>query len=213
VSETIELHPRLRQRALFIAGCLSFVAGGAFIVVVGEDLEKVVGLACAVFGAWALVIWLRRMRDDRAIVLSAHGLRPATGGEIPWADIEDVGVFAHRRAKGVGVRLRSVERYAASFTDADRRLLERRVTGMRALGGVAGAAQQVSAPFDEDAGELTRIAGDRSLSTLAGMIAFSRETFGYDWTFGALELDRSPEAFATLLREHAARASTPVSAG
>ena len=57
---------------------------------------------------------------------------------------------------------------------------------------------------DEDRRSLNEIAGDASLSTVAGIIVFARKHFGYDWTIGALELDRSPAQFVALLNEHRA---------
>jgi len=54
--------------------------------------------------------------------------------------------------------------------------------------------------LDEDCRSLTEIAGDESLSTVAGTMAFARKQFGYDWTIGALELDRSPAQFVALIK-------------
>jgi hypothetical protein len=149
-------------------------------------------------------------------VLSPEGLRTPFGSEIPWADIDDVATLRYRRTTLVGIRLRSAARFIASFTDEERALLARNAKRMRLFAGATSATQlagfDATQPdsydvlVDEDVKELDGIAGDKSLSSVAGIIAFARKHFGYDWTFGALELDRPPAEFVALLNEYRAAA-------
>jgi hypothetical protein len=94
---------------------------------------------------------------------------------IPPADIDGVGLVKYKRTTLVGLRLRNTERFIASFTDEERAALSRSAKRLRVFARSTAAAQL---------GTL--------LSTVDGLIAFARKHFGYDWTIGALELDRSP---------------------
>jgi hypothetical protein len=190
LSGTLEIRPGPLRQFAVIAGCLLFVGCGVLLVLTGPLFQKVIGLAAGAFFGWALVTAIRRFRSRRAIVLSPSGLRPALGGEMPWDDIEEVGTFKYRHNTLVGIRLSSRERFVASFTEAERRRLARTNAAVRVLGGI----------FRPD------IAADSSLSSVEGTMDFARRNYGCDWTFGALELDRSPREFAALLRERVASA-------
>jgi hypothetical protein len=192
-SETLEIRPGPLRQAAVVAIALAFVATGVFLVLDGHGFQKVIGVLAGVFFGWLLVLSIRRFHQRRAIMLTPTGLRPALGGEIPWDDIEDVDTFKYRRNTMVGVRLRDRERFVASFTDAERRSLARTNTALRVLGGAFSPS----------------IATDSSLSSVEGTMDFARRHYGCDWTFGALELDRSPKEFVALLRERitSARAS------
>jgi len=93
-----------------------------------------------------------------------------------WEDIEAVTTFKFNRNTMVGVTLSSPERFVASYTEDERRSLARTNAVLRVFGGIFSPA----------------IATDSNLSTVEGTLDFARRNFGCDWTFGALELDRSP---------------------
>jgi hypothetical protein len=186
-SETLEIRPGPVRQLAVVAGCLLFVACGVFLVLTGRVLQIAIGVVAGLFFAWTLVRAIGRFRRHRAIVLSPSGLGPAMGGEIPWDDIHDVTTVKYRHNTLVGVRLSSRERFVASFSEAERRSLARTNAVLRVFGGV----------FRPD------IATDSGLSSVEGTMDFSRREYGCDWTFGALELDRSPREFAALLREYA----------
>jgi hypothetical protein len=195
-----------------------FAAGGVYLTLTGEGAERAIGVLAVVFAVWALLAFRQRFRSRASIVLSPAGLRLPLGGEIPWQDLGDVGLIEYKRATLVGLRLRSTERFIGSFTDEERAALARNAKRLRMFSRTTAAAQlgtfDASDPggydvlIDEDRKSLNAIAGDASLATVAGTIAFARKHFGYDWTIGALELDRSPAQFVALLDEHRARSAT-----
>jgi hypothetical protein len=215
---TREIRPRLlRLLAVLIAGLALFVGGGAYLVLSMDGPERFIGVMSILFGLWALVAWWQRIRSQATIVLSPQGLRTAVGGEIPWADIDHVATVRHRRTTLVGIRLRSAERFAASFSEHELAELARKVAQLRLIARGFSSAQLATFDptqpdtydvlVDEDRLTLDKIAGDDSLSSIAGMIAFSRAHFdGYDWTIGAVELDRPAAAFVALLNEYRASA-------
>jgi hypothetical protein len=215
---TREIRPRLlRLLAVLIAGLALFVVGGAYLVLSMDGPDRFIGVMSIVFGLWALVAWGQRIRSRAAIVLSPEGLRTAVGGEIPWGDIDDVATLRHRRTTLVGIRLRSAERFAASFSEQELAALTRKGAQLRLIARGFSSAQVATfnptqpdsydVLVDEDRLTLDKIAGDDSLSSIAGMIAFSRAHFeGYDWTISSVELDRPAAAFVALLNEYRAGA-------
>jgi hypothetical protein len=203
---------RTQVKMVFYSGL--FVATGVFVALSGDGAERVIGALAVLFAMWALISFWRRFRTRAAIVLSGTGLRLPLGGEIPWADLDDVGVVRFKGTKLVGLRLRSTERFIASFTDRERAALGRNTRWLRMFARGVGAAQlgtfNVADPgsydvlVDQDRKSLNEIAEDSSLSTVTGVIAFSRKRYGYDWTLGSIELDRSPAQFVALLDERRA---------
>ena len=211
--------PSRRSQLKMVCYAGVFAAGGVYVALVGDGAERAIGGLAAVFALWALIAFWRRFRTHAGIVISDAGIRLPLGGQIPWADISDVGVIKYKRTSLVGLRLRSTERFIASFTETERAALARNAKGLRLLARGTAAAQlgtfKLTDPgsydvlVDEDRHSLTEIAGDESLSTVAGTIAFARKEFGYDWTIGALELDRSPAQFVALLNQHLAASGRP----
>jgi hypothetical protein len=203
--------PSRRAQVKMVCYSGVFAAGGVYVALSGDGGARVIGALAAVFAMWALISFWRRFRSHAAIVLSGTGLRLPLGGEIAWADLDDVGVVKYKGTKLVGLRLRSTERFIASFTDRERAALGRNARWLRMFSRGIGAAQlatfKVADPgsydvlVDEDRRSLDEIAKDRSLSTVAGTIAFARKHYGYDWTLGSIELDRSPAQFVALLNE------------
>jgi hypothetical protein len=191
-----------------------FAAGGVYLALTGDGAERAIGVLATIFALWALLAFRQRFRTHAAIVLSRAGLRLPVGGEIPWADIDDVGLVKYKRTTLVGLRLGNTERFIASFTDEERAALSRSAKRLRVFARSTAAAQlgtfnatdpgSYDVLVDEDRKSLNEIADDSSLSTVDGLIAFARKHFGYDWTIGALELDRSPAQFVVLLNEHRA---------
>jgi hypothetical protein len=214
--------PSRRAQVKMVCYAALFAAGGIYLAVAGDGAERVIGVLAAGFAVWALIAFWRRFRTHAAIVISDAGMRLPLGGEIAWADIEDVGLVRYKRTTLVGLRLRSTERFIGSFTEAERAALARNAKGLRLFARGTAAAQlgtfhatdpgSYDVLVDEDRRSLNEIAGDESLSTVAGTIAFARKQFGYDWTIGALELDRSPAEFVALLNRHLASPgrATPV---
>jgi hypothetical protein len=214
--------PSRRSQLKFVAYAAVLAAGGVYVALSGDGAERPVGVIAAVFAVWMMVAFWRRFRTHAAIVISDEGLRLPLGGQIPWADIERVGLVRYKRTTLVGLWLRSPDRFIASFTEAERATLARTAKGLRLIARGASMAQlgtfsptnpgSYDVLVDDDRKSLDAIAGDTSLSTVAGTIAFARKQFGCDWTIGALELDRSPAEFVALLNEHLAAPgrATPV---
>jgi hypothetical protein len=214
--------PSRRSQVKFVTYAAVFAAGGVYVALSGNGAERAVGVFAVVFAIWATIAFWRRFRAHAAIVISDEGMRLPLGGQIAWADIERVGLVKYKRATLVGLWLRSTDRFIASFTEAERAALARNAKGMRVIARGTSMAQlgtfsptnpgSYDVLVDEDRRSLDELAGDKSLSGVAGTIAFARKQFGCDWTIGALELDRSPAAFVALLNEHLAspERATPV---
>lgn len=180
-------------------GAMLFAGLGLYICVASPDLgTKIIGLVCVLFfgGGFAVLLW-KKLRDPIVLTLTEDGIKPQSGGFIPWEDFEAVGVGRIAGAPGgtkvIGIRLKSYEGYLASFTPEQIRVM--RATA--AAGKFTGSVLRRAAPrpaFNYGGGGL------QALSTLPqqdipGMLQWSRAmSGGWDVTF-------SPHLFKGRARE------------
>lgn len=169
-------------------GAMVFVGLGLYICVASPDLGgKIIGLVCVLFfGGGFAVLLCKKLRDPVVLSLSEDGIKPQSGGFIPWGDFEAVGIGRIEGAPGgtkvIGIRLKSYEGYLASFTPEQLRLA--RATA--AAGEFTGAVLQGAAPrsaLRRNRGGLQALAGlpQRDVS---GMLQWSRGmSGGWDVTF------------------------------
>ena len=110
--ETVAVYAdRKALRRYFLIG-VGFVVIGVVITFGGHP---VVGPVCAVFfGAVATMYGMRYLNPKPLYELSPAGLRPWTGGLVPWRDVEDVGAGVLGRYPIVGVRLSDYLPYVRS---------------------------------------------------------------------------------------------------
>lgn len=172
------------------AGCLAFVLLGLFIIdIAGSNFGKTVGVISIVFfGAGGGFAVLRMLRVPVVLTLSEEGILVQAGGFIPWDDVEEIGTgrtgAGPAGPKIIGIRLKSSERYIASFTPEEQRLMR----GTARAGRVAGAALR-NAPMRS-----TR-RGARQLGSLpqrdpAAMVQWVRNVSGWDVTLSPLVFGR-----------------------
>jgi hypothetical protein len=95
-----------------ICGLFALVA--VWMIATGNVL---VGLVCLIFfGGVGLAAFVPRLMNPKPLFeLTPAGLRPLSGGVVPWQDIEDVGIGILPRAGGVvGLRLSDYTTYVQS---------------------------------------------------------------------------------------------------
>ena len=170
-------------------GAMVFVGLGAYMCIAAPGLgAKIIGLVCVLFfgGGFALLLW-KKLRDPIVLTLTEDGIKPQSGGFIPWEDFEAVGIGrieggAPGGTKVIGIRLKSYEGYLASFTPEERRLAR----AAAVAGKFTGAVLQGAAP--RPALRRNR-SGLQALSALPqrdipGMLQWSRDmSGGWDLTF------------------------------
>lgn len=167
--------------------CIPFVAAGAMIMMgAGNALWKMAaGLLCIIFfgGGYLAVLWTK-LRAPVVLTLSEDGLRPQSGGFIPWEDFEAVGTGQIPGGPGgskiIGIRLKSLERYAASFTPAQVRLMR----GTARVGKAAGTRL----PAAPGSGMRSGQAALRSLPQQdpAEIVLWNRAVTGWDVSFSPM---------------------------
>jgi hypothetical protein len=111
--ETVAVYASRQQVTRNAIGCGVFVLIGVLMMVDGNLL---LGLVCAiVFGLGLLACVPRLLQSKPVFELTPAGLRPQSGGVVPWQDVEDVAVGLMPRIGGVvGVRLSDYTAYVGS---------------------------------------------------------------------------------------------------
>ena len=165
-----------------------FAAAGVYLWVTSPGWGfKILGLVCVLFfgGGYGAVV-VKQLLDPIVLELSVDGIRPQSGGLIPWEDFEAVGLGRIDAAPGgtpvIGIRLKSYEGYIASLTANEKRLartaaVTAKLTGSLLRRSVPGTALR------------RRRSGLRALAGLPqrdipGMLQWSRAmSDGWDLTF------------------------------
>lgn len=177
----------VRLLALGLLAAL-FAALGVIILIASPEWgPKIIGLVCVLFfggGYGALVV--KKLRNPTVLELSVDGIKPQSGGFIPWEDFEASGLGRVEGARGgtkvIGIRLKSYAGYLASLTPEQIRLV--RATAV--AGKFTGSVLRRSAPgaaLRRSNGGLQSLAGlpQRDIS---GMLECSRAVSGgWDLTF------------------------------
>lgn len=172
----------------FGLGCAAFVAVGVFLLLGDGWGGKLAGLAAILFfgvgGGYAL--W-KKARESAILTLTPEGILVHTGGFLPWEDFEAAGMGRVPGVPGgtsvLGIRMKSYERYAASFTPEQLRLAR----GAAKAGALAGSALP-------SAGTILDPRGPEALRSLPQhdlreMLHWNRELTGWDVSFSPLLFD------------------------
>ena len=138
----------VRLLALGLLAAL-FAALGVIILIASPEWgPKIIGLVCVLFfggGYGALVV--KKLRNPTVLELSVDGIKPQSGGFIPWEDFEASGLGRVEGARGgtkvIGIRLKSYAGYLASLTPEQIRLV--RATAV--AGKLTGSVLRRSAPI------------------------------------------------------------------
>jgi hypothetical protein len=182
-----EVRPKMRRNAILVAlGCGVSTIVGFLTIFSGKGI--LIGfLAVIFFGGGGLYAIPKMLRRDVSMVLSFQGLQlrwPQGQAFVPWADVEQVGIVSIASSKGVGIRLRSYDRY---LNDMSPELAEFSVKRLPYLKLVSRAACLLGAPSFGNVG------------TLAEALMWSRANLGYDLVLPWADLDRPAEKFIDLL--------------
>ncbi len=173
------------EAALFALGTFVFVVIGSFLLRSGGIAGFVFGALVIAFftGGFVLVVLPARKRGLAHLTLTRDGLELASGGRIPWADVESVDVVDHP-AKMVTLRLRSYDAYLASGPDNGAMLgfLRPFAHVLRVVPALKRFATEVRGPADE--------------------LRWNRETYGFDVGVSPMWLDRSPHEFVDLVERY-----------
>ena len=142
-----------RGLVTLVLGCAAFVAIGVFLLLDDGWAGKLAGLAAVLFfglcGGYAL--W-KSLREPALLTLTPEGVRVHSGGFLPWADFEAAGMGRVPGAPGgtevLGIRMKSCERYAASFTSEQLRLARGAAKGGQLSGASLPSAGILSAAVE-----------------------------------------------------------------
>ena len=195
------------QVPMFAGGCLVFVAVGVALILVGlrAGLTGFVlvplGLLSIVFFGGLLILQLPDQLRGRRVRLDVRGIAISRAGEtltLPWSQVVDVRVVTLERNHIVGLLLRDPARAAREAPAA--------ATGgggaVRWLVAGTGAGMRRVLPGS--------VPGDPgSASTAAGMLAYNRESFGFDVGLGWADRDRPADELLELIERYRAHAATP----
>lgn len=170
-------------------GAIIFAGMGLYIFVSSTGLgAKIIGLVCVLFfgGGFALLLW-KKLRDPIVLTLTEDGIKPQSGGFIPWEDFEAVGIGrieggAPGGTKVIGIRLKSYEGYLASFTPGELRLVRASVVAGKYTGAVLqGAAPRTALRRNHSGLQALSALPQRDIP---GMLQWSRDmSGGWDLTF------------------------------
>jgi hypothetical protein len=179
--------PSTPKRALVIAGGVAFTALGVFMLVSGPSVVEVVGavLCIVFFGGGTVAFIVKLSRTTTALVLSPQGLHPMSGGLVPWEDYEGVGLGRVSGTLVIGIRLRSYDSYIASLTPEQATVAARAGTVARLFGA---ATRSLTGRGHAGSASLAKIPSSKE--GLAGLLAWTRQTSGYDLTFSPMMFDR-----------------------
>jgi hypothetical protein len=155
------------------------------------------GIGC--FTGWTLI--RKFFHRGPTLVLSPQGLTnrliPGTV-TVPWSDIEQVGTVQHGKWKVPGIKLRSYDNYLSSLTPAGQSFLTRHLW-----------FQRVGVWFFRIFVPTFSVAKVSTTNPVVRLLEQDRRFCGYDITFAILDIDRSGEAFAELLRSFTQRHGNP----
>ena len=194
------VRPRWWLLALATAGCVGFTAIGLTMIASGEVFGILGGLLSVAFFGGGLVLsglFVAR-RGLWCFALTPAGIELATGGLLPWEDIEAVGTLRQKisrtnKIKLLGIRLKSYDRYLASVPPVQRVEMERGLLWfLKPLALVASVFG--------DSGLLQSFSSD--VSSLETGLRWSREQTGWDYTFSPVWLDRPTEQFVAFVERY-----------
>ncbi len=172
-------------RLALAAVCIAF---GILVIVldVGAITKIIIGGGMIALGIVTAINARTIMANPVAYAVSEVGIEiepHRAGGLVQWNDIEDIGIVTVGKAKSVGVRLSSAERFLASASPRSAGNL----TGVRLASMIPGA----------------KLGAFSQVTDLSSLLRTNQRTYGYHLTLGGPGLDRSPEDMAELIRSRA----------
>jgi hypothetical protein len=182
---TVVIKPSTGRLVGLLALSLVLTLGSIAMIGGGDGLLPLVGvLGVVFFGGGAVLLLVRHARGGVTLTLTPEGLRPGSGGFVPWRDVGGFGATSTGGAPCLGVWLTDPARYLASLTPQQQALVLRTSLAAKGVAPVLGAADPGSV---RDAATL---AGIPSHDVGAALRWAKDRAGGYDLTFPALGLDR-----------------------
>ena len=178
--------PRRKTLGLALL-CLVLTAASVVALLDGGLIALVGALGVVFFGVGGGYAVSKQLRRHPVLTLTAEGVRPGTGGLVPWPDVAAFGVTRIGSVRAVGLALRDPANFLRSLTPDQIRLTMAVGAGARAVGPLLAAADPAGS------GDAARLAGIPHRD-LEGMLAWSRtQTGGYDLAWSSSLFDGRPE--------------------
>jgi hypothetical protein len=179
--------PSKSKLALTIAGCLAFTAIAVFLLVSGPTVGEALGaVLCIVFFGGGGVLFVAKLtRTTTTLTLTPAGLHPMSGGLVPWDDYDGVGLGRVSGALIIGIRLRSYDAFIASLTPTQ---IMRAAHAGRAGKLFGAVTKPLIGRSNPGTASLANI--PEGTEGMAGLLAWSRDTSGYELSFSSLLFDR-----------------------
>jgi hypothetical protein len=210
----VEIHPRGRRNGLLIAiGSAIFLAAGLWMMQNGEEqFDSLWGLGSVVFGALGLWASHRLWRRKTSMVLTPERFEQLTiygAASVPWQDVEKIGSLSYLGQKMLGVRLKTYDTYLGGMSQE---LAGAITTAMPFVRVAASAVSLVPGSqlltlwsrLDGVAEPAEALKDVGKVGDVAGMLAWSRKTLGYDVVFGWADFDRPVAELVELLERYRA---------
>lgn len=180
------VRPKAHKLAVGVLGSVAFVALGGWLLTLGSVVGFVIGLlSIAFFGGAGLYTAVVSVRQGLAkMTLTPGGIELASGGTVPWQDVEAVAVVKAPTTV-VAIRLRTYDRYLASLP---------------AGGTRADGLARVLAPVAQ-----LLVRGSTRGARLRDRhdeLRWTRENYGFDLGFSPAWLDRPAAEFVQLLEHY-----------
>lgn len=177
--------------------CVPFTAAGVFMVSSSTDWATVLfgWLAVLFFGVGGLCMLVVKLRKPTVLTLTGEGIRPESGGFIPWDDFDGAGTGRIPGGRGgtkiIGIRLKSYERFVQSFTPGEVRLIRGANTAARLTAGVlpriaGSSSRRMRRSLDALRSLPRQEAGSVPLRDVARSLEWSRGLCGWDITFSPM---------------------------
>lgn len=180
--------------------CVPFVLAGIYLISKFPDWGSVLmgSVTVLFFGGGGLWVLWTKLRQPTVLTLSGEGIKPESGGLIPWDDFDAAGIGripgGSSGTKVIGIRLNSYERFVKSFTPDELRLMRGANTAARftavALPKIAGGSVRSNRSMKRSLGHLRSLPrqdeASLPLQDVAGTLAWNRGLCGWDITFSPL---------------------------
>ena len=188
------VRPRRWLLSLVAAGRLGFTAIGLMMIASGKVYLVLGGLLSVAFfgGSGVLVARFVARRGLWALALTPAGIELASGGLLPWEDIEAVGTVRFQ-TKLLGIRLSRYDRYLASVPPAQRVEMER---------GMLWFLKPIALLASVFGHRGLMVSFVRDVSSLETGLRWSREQTGWDCTLSPAWLDRPTEQFVAFVEQY-----------
>ncbi|MFP7760817.1 STM3941 family protein [Marisediminicola sp. LYQ134] len=195
---TVTLGGSWLKTALMLVVCGVFVLIGFAILRADPGIVEIVAAAAAIvfFGLGGLALGVQSVRRRTVLTLTPDGLRPVSGGFVPWSDVDDVGLGSTAGTTVIGIRLSSPDAYIDSLSEAEVTRALRFSSGAR-LFGVA------SRSFARGRGSGALGSLPDASEGMAAQLAWAREqSGGFDLTFSPMLFAGPPTRVVETVTAH-----------